>query len=164
MYYLLFILHSSDTRSFFCKELDNLDAVEGDTVVLNCELSQPNITVEWRKGGIVLQPSKKYEFKQMGYVQELHISDLKPEDSGYYTCDAGDQLTTASVSVQGKGYYISAIYSHEVYILCICLVVLKFSIFENSQVLRQCVVRYNNVLFTIMYYNVTTTILIFIFL
>ncbi|XP_062847132.1 obscurin isoform X3 [Trichomycterus rosablanca] len=88
------------TPAFFRKELDNQDAVEGDTVVLICELSQPNINVEWRKGGVVLQPGKKYELKQMGYIKELHIHDLKPEDSGYYTCDAGDQLTTASVSVQ----------------------------------------------------------------
>lgn len=49
----------------------------------------------------MLQPSKKYQMKQEGCVQELHVHDLEPEDNGYYTCDAGDQLTTASISVQG---------------------------------------------------------------
>ncbi|XP_035386466.1 obscurin isoform X5 [Electrophorus electricus] len=86
--------------AFFCKELENQDAVEGDTVTLSCELSKPDVSVEWRKGGVVLQPDKKYELKKDGCIQELHIYDLKPEDGGYYTCDAGHQLTTASVSVQ----------------------------------------------------------------
>ncbi|KAL7874925.1 hypothetical protein SRHO_G00058950 [Serrasalmus rhombeus] len=84
----------------FRKELQNQDAVEGDTITLRCELSKANINVEWRKGGLVLQPGKKYELKQDGCMQELHIHDLEPGDSGYYTCDAGDQLTTASISVQ----------------------------------------------------------------
>lgn len=93
---------SSETLAFFCKELDNLDAVEGDMVTLHCELSKPDVNVEWRKGGVVLQPSKKFQLKQEGCIKELHIYDLKPEDSGYYTCDAGSQLTTASISVQGN--------------------------------------------------------------
>lgn len=87
---------------FFRKELKNQDAVEGDDVSLRCELSKPGIRVEWRKGGMVIQPSKKYEMKQKGCVQELCIQNLVSEDSGYYTCDAGDQLTTAALAVQGS--------------------------------------------------------------
>lgn len=71
-------------------------------ITLRCELSKPGVNVEWRKGGMVLQPSKKFQMRQEACVQELDIFDLKPEDSGYYTCDAGNQLTTASVSVQGN--------------------------------------------------------------
>ncbi|KAM6989312.1 obscurin [Tautogolabrus adspersus] len=88
--------------AFFHKELKNQDAVEGDAVTLHCELNKPGVRVEWRKGGMVLQPSKKYEMKQEGCVEELCIRNLEPEDSGYYTCDAGDQLTTASLAVQVK--------------------------------------------------------------
>lgn len=98
----LFLSHWLEPPAFFCKELENLDAVEGDMIMLRCEISKPSVNVEWRKGGVVLQPSKKFQPKREGCIQELHIYDLKPEDSGYYTCDAGDQLTTASVSVQGK--------------------------------------------------------------
>ncbi|XP_061150962.1 obscurin isoform X12 [Syngnathus typhle] len=94
--------------AFFTKELKNQDAVEGDDVTLRCELSKPGVRVEWRKGGAVLAPGKKYELWQAACVQELRIRNLDPEDSGYYTCDAGDQLTTACVTVQVK----------EVYILC----------------------------------------------
>ncbi|KAL7385982.1 hypothetical protein ABVT39_002583 [Epinephelus coioides] len=86
----------------FHKELKNQDAVEGDDVTLRCELSKPGVRVEWRKGGMVLQPGLKFEMRQEGCIQELCIRNLEPDDSGYYTCDAGDQLTTASLAVQGK--------------------------------------------------------------
>ncbi|XP_070700635.1 obscurin [Pempheris klunzingeri] len=88
--------------AFFHKELKNQDATEGDDITLHCELSKPGVRVEWRKGGMVLQPSKRYEMRQEGCIQELCIFNLGPEDSGYYTCDAGDQLTTASLAVQVK--------------------------------------------------------------
>ncbi|XP_047188260.1 obscurin isoform X17 [Scophthalmus maximus] len=90
----------------FHKELKNKDAIEGDDVTLHCELSKPGVRVEWRKGGMVLQPSKKYEMRKEGCIQELCIRNLDPEDSGYYTCDAGDQLTTASLAVEVKEVFI----------------------------------------------------------
>lgn len=90
------------TPAFFKKELENQDAIEGDDITLRCELSKPGVCVEWRKGGAVLAPGKKCELWQEGCIRELRIKNLDPEDSGYYTCDAGDQLTTASVTVQGS--------------------------------------------------------------
>ncbi|XP_015254430.1 PREDICTED: obscurin isoform X10 [Cyprinodon variegatus] len=87
---------------FFQKELKNQETIEGDDITLHCEVSKPGVRVEWRKGGIVLRPSKKYEIKQEGCIQELCIHNLESEDSGYYTCDAGEQLTTASLAVKAK--------------------------------------------------------------
>ncbi|XP_052332724.1 obscurin-like isoform X12 [Oncorhynchus keta] len=88
--------------AFFQKELKNKEAKEGDDITMRCELSKACTQVEWRKGSMVLQAGKKYEMRQEGCVQELCIRNLEPEDNGYYTCDAGDQLTTASVAVQAK--------------------------------------------------------------
>ncbi|KAM4605629.1 obscurin [Polymixia lowei] len=92
--------------AFFQKELKSQKAVEGDDVTLRCELSKKGVSVEWRKGGVVLQPGKKYETRKDGCVHELCIRNLEPEDNGYYTCDAGDQLTTASLAVQVKEVFI----------------------------------------------------------
>ncbi|XP_015254429.1 PREDICTED: obscurin isoform X9 [Cyprinodon variegatus] len=91
---------------FFQKELKNQETIEGDDITLHCEVSKPGVRVEWRKGGIVLRPSKKYEIKQEGCIQELCIHNLESEDSGYYTCDAGEQLTTASLAVKVKEVFI----------------------------------------------------------
>ncbi|CAN9502812.1 unnamed protein product [Ophioblennius macclurei] len=90
----------------FPKELKNQDAEEGDDVTLSCEVSKPGVRVEWRKGGVVLHPGNKYKIKQDGKVRELQISNLDPEDSGYYTCDAGDALTTANLVVQVKEVFV----------------------------------------------------------
>ncbi|KAJ8337402.1 hypothetical protein SKAU_G00386220 [Synaphobranchus kaupii] len=40
--------------------------------------------------------------RQEGTVLELCIHDLEREDNGYYTCDVGEQLSTASVTVQER--------------------------------------------------------------
>lgn len=96
------MVHFTGSPVFFRKELKNQDAIEGDDITLCCELSKPGVRVEWRKGGMVLQPCKKFEMRQEGCIQDLCIHNLVPEDSGYYTCDAGDQLTTASLAVQGS--------------------------------------------------------------
>ncbi|CAL9688567.1 unnamed protein product [Knipowitschia caucasica] len=88
--------------AYFLKELKNQEAIEGDDIVLHCELSKPGVHVEWRKGGAVLHSGKRVNIKQDGGVQELHLLNVEQEDSGFYTCDAGDQLTTSSLTVQDK--------------------------------------------------------------
>ncbi|KTF85971.1 hypothetical protein cypCar_00030345 [Cyprinus carpio] len=90
-------------------QLRILRVEEGDAGLYTCKTKDAEScatltvkvkSIEWRKGGVVLQPSKKFEMKQEGCVLELLVHNLEPEDNGYYTCDAGNQLTTASVTVQ----------------------------------------------------------------
>ncbi|XP_028831503.1 obscurin isoform X13 [Denticeps clupeoides] len=110
-------LSVKEAPAFFQKELENREATEGDNIVLHCELSKPGVRVEWRKGGVVLQQGKKYKMKQEGNIQELHIYDLEPEDNGYYTCDAGAQLTTASLAVQaGELCIVSGLQNTDVFV------------------------------------------------
>ncbi|GCC29258.1 hypothetical protein chiPu_0007696 [Chiloscyllium punctatum] len=83
----------------FKQELQNEEAEEGSTAILHCEVTKPNASVKWRKGSTIIHQSEKYELRQTGSCLELLIHNLKLQDSGEYTCDSGDQLTTASLKV-----------------------------------------------------------------
>uniref|UniRef100_A0A8C3F909 Obscurin n=1 Tax=Chrysemys picta bellii TaxID=8478 RepID=A0A8C3F909_CHRPI len=85
--------------ALFKHELRDEEAEEGGTVTLRCELTKPSAPVEWRKGTTTLYPGLKYELKRQGPIAELIIHDLKLEDTGKYTCDSGDQQTTAAVTI-----------------------------------------------------------------
>lgn len=76
-------------------------ADEGDSVTLKCELSKPGVPLEWRKGELGLCPCAKYEIRQKGLLATLVIHDVDLEDSGSYTCDVGDQRSTAQLAVKG---------------------------------------------------------------
>uniref|UniRef100_A0ABM5GMQ0 Obscurin isoform X5 n=1 Tax=Pogona vitticeps TaxID=103695 RepID=A0ABM5GMQ0_9SAUR len=84
----------------FKEELVNKELQEDSTAVLTCEVTQPNVSATWKKGAQLISPSSKYEIQQEGTVHTLKIFNLKPEDSGKYTCDIGNQKTTATISVE----------------------------------------------------------------
>lgn len=85
----------------FTQPLQNQQAEEGGSVTLSCEVSKPNTSVQWKKAGTVLRPSDKYRMRQEGSLAELTIHNLSEADAGEYTCDTGDQQTTAAVHLKG---------------------------------------------------------------
>lgn len=95
------MLHSSAVSVLFKEELKAVEAVEGGTATLRCQLGT-EAPVEWRKGQTLLRASSKYKMRQEGTVAELLIHDLEPKDAGDYSCLVGNQKTTAALSVNGK--------------------------------------------------------------
>ncbi|XP_028977573.2 obscurin [Esox lucius] len=84
----------------FKQKLRNVQTEEGNAVTLRCELSKPDVQVEWRLGGeTLLQNGDKYQIKQRDSVLELIIREALPEDSGIYSCVCRDQKTKATVKV-----------------------------------------------------------------
>uniref|UniRef100_A0A4W3HW98 Ig-like domain-containing protein n=1 Tax=Callorhinchus milii TaxID=7868 RepID=A0A4W3HW98_CALMI len=86
----------------FKTELQNEEAQEGNTVTLRCEVTKADAPVKWKKGSVLLHSSDKHEMKQKGASVELLIRDLKPGDTGEYTCDTGDKKSTATLKVKGR--------------------------------------------------------------
>uniref|UniRef100_A0A674GNH5 Obscurin n=1 Tax=Taeniopygia guttata TaxID=59729 RepID=A0A674GNH5_TAEGU len=84
---------------FFQEELTSQEGAEGGTATLHCELSKAPASVEWRKGTMELFPCAKYQIKLSGRRAELVIHNVEPEDASDYTCDTGDQQSTAVLRV-----------------------------------------------------------------
>ncbi|XP_060737627.1 obscurin [Tachysurus vachellii] len=115
-------LSVKDQPLFFREKLQSTEAEEGETAFLCCELSKPEVQVQWRKGTMLLRPGIKYEMKQNslqwkkgtvllrpgdkyelnqdGCKLQLKIHDVMGLDSGNYKCCAGGLVTTASVAVK----------------------------------------------------------------
>ncbi|XP_042075782.1 obscurin isoform X22 [Haplochromis burtoni] len=86
----------------FKQKLESLEAEEGGSVTLRCELSKVGVPVEWRKGTQVLKSGERYQMKQKASMNELVIEKVVPEDSGDYSCVCGDQKTTASLNIKAQ--------------------------------------------------------------
>ncbi|XP_052332743.1 obscurin-like isoform X30 [Oncorhynchus keta] len=83
----------------FKQKLKNQQATEGENATLCCVLAKPGAKVQWKKGTENLKAGNKYEMKQKDACCELQIKHLKVEDSGEYSCECGDQRTTATINV-----------------------------------------------------------------
>ncbi|XP_070989779.1 obscurin-like isoform X19 [Oncorhynchus clarkii lewisi] len=83
----------------FKQKLKNQQATEGENATLCCVLAKPGAKVQWKKGIENLKAGNKYEIKQKDACCELQIKHLKVEDSGEFSCECGDQRTTATINV-----------------------------------------------------------------
>ncbi|XP_013365188.1 PREDICTED: obscurin [Chinchilla lanigera] len=83
----------------FREPLQSLQAEEGSTARLQCELSVPDAPVVWSKGGLELQGDRRREPRLRGCTAELVLRDLQREDAGEYSCTCGAHTTSATLTV-----------------------------------------------------------------
>ncbi|XP_051260025.1 obscurin-like protein 1 isoform X3 [Dicentrarchus labrax] len=74
--------------------------VAGDDLILECEVSRPNATVQWLWNGKILKPDTRIQIHRHDIVRKLVLSGLQPSDSGKYICDAIDDKLITIVEVQ----------------------------------------------------------------
>jgi len=81
---------------------------DGDPVVLSCTIGgAERFDVVWLHNEKEIKPSKDFEYKAVGNVYSLNITEIFPEDSGTYTCEAfndlGECFSTCSLVVDVPG-------------------------------------------------------------
>lgn len=84
------------------KSLDDVFGEERGVIKLECEVSKEKVKPVWKKDGVKITSSKKYEEIQSGKTLCLLIHDLEKTDAGLYTCDIGTDVAKSKVNVQGK--------------------------------------------------------------
>ncbi|XP_068615824.1 obscurin-like protein 1, partial [Brachionichthys hirsutus] len=72
----------------------------GDDLILECEVSRPNATVQWLRNGKILKPNTRVQIDSYDVVRKLVLAGLQPGDSGTYICDTIDDKLITIVEVQ----------------------------------------------------------------
>ncbi|KAL0964073.1 hypothetical protein UPYG_G00318040 [Umbra pygmaea] len=71
-----------------------------DDIVLICELSRANCTVVWYKDNKEIDDNERYCSEEQGVFHSLVVLNAETDDSGEYTCDAGDDKMVFSITVK----------------------------------------------------------------
>lgn len=74
----------------------------GDDLVLECEVSRPDASVQWLWNDAPLKPDPRITIDSCDVVRKLVLSGLQPSDSGRYICDAVDDQLITIVEVEGQ--------------------------------------------------------------
>ncbi|XP_028616553.1 obscurin-like protein 1 isoform X2 [Grammomys surdaster] len=69
--------------------------------VLEVTVSRPGGHVCWMREGVELCPGNKYEMRSHGTTHSLVIHDVRPEDQGTYSCQAGQDSADTQLLVEG---------------------------------------------------------------
>ncbi|XP_061315436.1 obscurin-like protein 1 isoform X7 [Pezoporus flaviventris] len=95
-------LQVKEHRLQFQVQLADVEVVEREDAVLECQVPLETIPTTWYLEDRELQPSHKYVMEEQGVVRRLTIRDARTDDDGIYLCQMKDKgHSIAEVSVQG---------------------------------------------------------------
>ncbi|MEE6489032.1 hypothetical protein FKM82_015464 [Ascaphus truei] len=73
--------------------------LNGERVVLSCEVSRENAPVRWYKDGVEVEETESVRLESDGKHRRLIIPNARSQDSGEFVCDAGDDSVFYNVTV-----------------------------------------------------------------
>ncbi|XP_059676700.1 obscurin-like protein 1 [Gavia stellata] len=95
-------LQVKEHRLRFQVQLADVEVVEREDAVLECQVPLETIPTAWYLEDRELQPSHKYVMEERGVLRRLTIRDACTDDDGIYLCQMKDKgRSIAEVSVRG---------------------------------------------------------------
>ncbi|XP_020317866.1 obscurin isoform X5 [Oncorhynchus kisutch] len=82
------------------KMASRVEMFVGDSLVLDCEVSRSNATVNWKKNGEEMEESSNVTVIEDGVMRQLTIHSMTLEDAGQYVCDAKDDVMDFQVKIK----------------------------------------------------------------
>uniref|UniRef100_A0A3B4G429 Obscurin-like protein 1 n=1 Tax=Pundamilia nyererei TaxID=303518 RepID=A0A3B4G429_9CICH len=86
----------------FIRQLENIKALKGTRLTLQCEINKPKGDVQWLKNGNEISHSRQHTIRAQGRERSFTIHQLMEEDSGEYVCESTDDKTSATVTVEPR--------------------------------------------------------------
>ena len=86
----------------FTKLLSNLEVVEKQEAVFECEVSKPNQPAKWLCNGQEIPESDRVKATCDGHKHSLTLSPTQLTDGAEYTCVVADKSTSGQLIVTGE--------------------------------------------------------------
>ncbi|KFV66309.1 Titin, partial [Dryobates pubescens] len=86
----------------FRKHIKDIKVVEKKRAIFECEISEPDVQVQWMKDGQELQIGDRMKIQREKYVHRLIIPSTRMSDAGQYTVVAGGNTSSANLIVEGR--------------------------------------------------------------
>ncbi|XP_077175698.1 titin isoform X6 [Paroedura picta] len=93
----------------FRKHIKDIKVVEKKRAVFECEISEPDVAVQWMKDGQELQFGERVKVQRERFVHRLLITSTKMSDAGKYTVVAGGNMSNANLVVEGRDVRIRSL-------------------------------------------------------
>ncbi|KAM6460473.1 obscurin-like protein 1 isoform 3-T3 [Liasis olivaceus] len=95
-------LHVREPRLRFQAPLVDVEVMEHQDAVLECQVPLETIPTAWYLEDKRLQPSPKYLMEEQGLLRRLTVRDARADDDGIYLCEMeGKGRSIGELSVQG---------------------------------------------------------------
>lgn len=90
------------------KHMEDRVCSESQKVTFTVEVSHPGIEPLWTVRNQLLKPGAKYKVESKGKVHSLTIIDTMKDEEGQYMFHAGEQTSSATLTVSGVSQLLSS--------------------------------------------------------